>query len=594
MLLPFYKIICVVAPPALTSAPFEDDIMLINSKTALINNLQPKWWHGKIAYQIYPRSFQDSNGDGVGDLNGITSRLDYLKDLGIDIIWLSPVYASGGVDNGYDISDYYAINPEFGTMDDFDRMLAEIKKHGMHLIMDLVVNHCSSMHPLFQKALKNPEGDEASLFYFVKGKNGNPPDNLRSYFGGSVWERVPNRDNLFYLHYFAKEQPDLNWNNQELRERVYKMVNYWLDKGVDGFRIDAIMNVAKDPSFPGCPPDEAGDGTCSCAQMTSYLASKVPEILSELNERCFKPHDALTVGEAFGLNEQILDRIYGENGIFSTVFDFTARETFEKFPGYYAYPKPNFNLYRDSNIKGQLASLTHGFICPILENHDEPRAVSFYLPKSLRNVKGARAMAVLFTMLRGLPFIYQGQELGMTNTTFESIDEFCDLVAFREYRNAIAHGQSPKQALSTVLFHSRDQARTPMLWDDSLNAGFSSTTPWIRIHQDYQNLNVVKQRENPNSVYNTYKELLHLRQDPAIAHCVTYGDFSTQMSSDGVMVYTREDDVTRLTVMGDLSESTVILPVCGRMIFSTQEAMQDKAQVKLAPGGAAIFFEKAF
>lgn len=567
----------------------EKDIMLIDTQDTAVSSVQPrKWWHGKTAYQIYPASFQDSDGDGTGDLNGITSRLDYLKSLGVDIIWLSPVYATAGVDNGYDISDYYAINPKFGTMADFDRMLAGIKARGMHLIMDLVVNHCSSEHTLFKEALANPEGEAAKMFYFVKGKNGLPPDNLRSYFGGSVWERVPGRDNLFYLHYFAREQPDLNWNNQELRERVCRMVNWWLDKGVDGFRVDAIMNVAKDTSFPGLPPDDAGDGMAACAFMTAKLAHEVPDILSELNERCFKPHDALTVGEAFGLNEEILDKVYGPKGIFSTVFDFTAREVFEMFPGYYAYPEPDFNLYRDSNVKGQLESLKHGFICPILENHDEPRAVSFYLPESLRNARGARAMAVIFAMLRGLPFIYQGQELGVTDTAFSGMSEFRDLVAFTEYDKALSHGLSKEEALERVIFHSRDQARTPMLWDDGKNAGFSTGTPWIRLHQDAASLNAKTQERDPNSVLNTYRTLLELRKSPELNDCLTYGGFTALDTPDGVMAYVRSDDRISITVIGNLSETDFSVKVSGELRHRTPEAVLSGDTLTLAPGGAAI------
>ncbi|MGN0908895.1 MAG: alpha-amylase family glycosyl hydrolase, partial [Succinivibrio sp.] len=358
------------------------------------NMQDKKWWHGAIAYQIYPRSFQDSNGDGIGDIRGIISRLGYLKDLGVDIIWLSPVYPSPQVDNGYDISDYRAIGPEFGTMEDFRELLSSVHRMGMKLIMDLVVNHCSSEHPLFKRALADPFGEDGRCFYFVKGRgDGAPPDNLRSYFGGSVWEKVEGQDDLWYLHYFAKEQPDLNWSNPRLREKVYSMMNWWLDLGIDGFRVDAIMNIAKDPSWPGLPPDEEGDGMCSCSRMTAALASKAPPLLKEMRDRTYGPRGAFTVGEAFGLNPSILLDIYGPDGAFSSVFDFTVREMFEKKPGYYAYEKPTVRLYRDGNFKGQELSMATGMASVITENHDEPRALSFFLREGLQNAQGAKALA---------------------------------------------------------------------------------------------------------------------------------------------------------------------------------------------------------
>lgn len=549
----------------------------------------PKWWHGKVAYQIYPRSFKDSNGDGIGDLRGITSKLDHLKALGIDIIWLSPIYASPMVDNGYDISDYRAINPEFGTMKDFDEMLSEMKKRGMHLIMDLVVNHCSSEHAAFKKALADPEGPEAKYFYFRKGKNGLPPDNLRSYFGGSVWEKVPGHENYYYLHYFAKQQPDLNWYNPDLRERVYDMVNFWLDKGVDGFRIDAIMNVAKDTAFPGLPPDAVGDGMAEAKVMTAMHAAEVPGILKEFRDRCIKPHDALTVGEAFGLNDEILPEIYGSDGIFSSVFDFTVREIFENAKGYYDYPMGSVKMYRDANFKGQLDAQKTGFASPITENHDEPRAVSLYLPPKLQNAQGARALAVAFMFMRGLPFIYEGQEIGMTNTDFKSKDEFRDLVAAEEYTKALDHGLSPQEALKTVALQSRDNARTPMLWDDTMNAGFTTGTPWIRMHQDFKTLNVKAQEQDPTSVLNCYRDLIKLRKDPRFAEIMIYGLFIPMQSSDDeVLAYKRKLSAGEITVISNLSLHDTQFDLKGKILYQTGKAEFKDGKLLLGSGSAVV------
>ncbi len=283
--------------------------------------MEKKWWHDKVAYQIYPKSFLDTNGDGIGDLRGIISKLDYLKKLGIDIIWLSPIYKSPFVDQGYDIADYYAIAEEFGTMEEFDELLAEAKKRDMHIIMDLVINHCSDKHEWFQKALADPDGAFADYFYFRKGKNGNPPSNYRSYFGGSCWEKVPGTDK-YYFHMFAKEQPDLNWENPKLRQELYKMINWWLEKGLSGFRIDAIINIKKDLNFPDFAPD-GKDGLASCWKMVESVDG-VGKLLEDLKKSTFEKYDAFTVGEVFNMKPDELPEFIGETGHFSTIFDFSA------------------------------------------------------------------------------------------------------------------------------------------------------------------------------------------------------------------------------------------------------------------------------
>ena len=286
--------------------------------------MKRQWWHDKVAYQIYPKSFMDGNGDGIGDIQGIRSKLDYLKELGIDILWLSPIYQSPFIDQGYDISDYYRIAEEFGTMEEFDLLLEETKKRGMYLVMDLVVNHCSDRHEWFQKALADPYGPYGDYFYFRKGKDGNPPSNYRSYFGGSTWEPVPGTD-LYYLHFFAKEQPDLNWENPKVRQEIYKMINWWLDKGVAGFRIDAIINIKKDVNFPSYEPDGA-DGLVHCTKMVESVEG-VDEFLEEMKRETFQKHQAFTVGEVFNMKEGALEEFIGDEGHFSTMFDFSAHQT---------------------------------------------------------------------------------------------------------------------------------------------------------------------------------------------------------------------------------------------------------------------------
>ena len=307
-----------------------------------------KWWHDKIAYQIYPKSFLDSNGDGIGDLRGIISKLDYIKALGIDIIWLSPIYKSPFVDQGYDISDYYAIAEEFGTMEEFDELLAEAKKRNMHIIMDLVINHCSDKHEWFQKALADPDGEYADYFYFRKGKNGNPPSNYRSYFGGSCWEPVPGTDK-YYFHMFAKEQPDLNWENPKLRQELYNMINWWLEKGLAGFRIDAIINIKKDLAFPDYEPD-GPDGMAACWKMVENVDG-VGEFLEDLKKNTFQKYDAFTVGEVFNMKADELGQFIGDNGHFSTIFDFCAHSLSDGAHGWYDAPHVDFKTWRDTILE---------------------------------------------------------------------------------------------------------------------------------------------------------------------------------------------------------------------------------------------------
>ena len=320
--------------------------------------MQKKWWHDKVAYQIYPKSFCDTNGDGIGDLRGIISKLDYLKELGVDIIWLSPIYKSPFVDQGYDISDYYAIAEEFGTMEEFDELLAEAKKRDMYLIMDLVVNHCSDKHEWFQKALADPDGPYADYFYFRKGKNGNPPSNYRSYFGGNCWEPVPGSDK-YYFHMIAKEQPDLNWENPKLREEIYRMINWWLDKGLAGFRIDAIINIKKDLAFPDMEPD-GDDGLASCWRMVENVEG-VDALLEDLKNHTFAKKDAFTVGEVFNIGVEDLPDFIGENGHFSTIFDFSAHMLSDGKHGWYDAPPISFDAWKKAITDSQMRVQNVGF-----------------------------------------------------------------------------------------------------------------------------------------------------------------------------------------------------------------------------------------
>ena len=483
--------------------------------------MKKRWWHDKVAYQIYPKSFNDSNGDGIGDLRGVIEKLDYLKELGIDIVWLSPIYQSPFVDQGYDISDYYAIDPVFGTMDDMDELLREAKKRDMYIVMDLVVNHCSDKHEWFQKALKDPYGKYGKYFYFREGKDGKEPCNWRSYFGGSVWEPVPGYDNLYYLHMFAKEQPDLNWENPEVREEIYKMIRWWLEKGLAGFRLDAIINIKKDTSFPDFPADRE-DGTCFAGTVIEQ-AEGVHDFLQEMKEKAFAPYQAFTIGELFNFKEEEFERYIGENGCFESVFDFNPHLAGETGRGWFECERMTPEKYKKAVFESKEISQKIGLMANIIENHDEPRGVSNFLPEGEVNETSKKMLAGLMTMAFGFPFLYQGQELGMENMVFKSIDEVDDISTYDQYKLALEYGLSKEEALKAVARRSRDNARVPMQWDDSKHAGFTTGTPWLRVNPNYVDINAKEQMCRKDSVYAFYKELIALRKTEEYKECVVYG-----------------------------------------------------------------------
>ena len=523
--------------------------------------MQRKWWHKKTAYQIYPKSFCDSNGDGIGDLPGIISKLDYLKDLGIDIIWLSPIYCSPLADQGYDISDYYNIDPRFGTMDDMDCLISEAKKRDMYILMDLVVNHCSDEHEWFKKACEDPDGEYGKYFYIESCPDGKLPCNWRSYFGGSVWEPLPGHPDKYYLHMFHKKQPDLNWENPKLREEIYKMINWWLDKGLAGFRIDAIINIKKALPWHDYPSDRA-DGMCSPGEMLKHAVG-VGEFLGEMRDRTFLPHGAFTAGEVFDEKPEELPDFIGDNGYFSTMFDFNETIFGGSEKGWYDYTPITPNDYRSCCFANQKRVGDIGMISNIIENHDEPRGVSHYIPEGECTPASKKLLATMNIMLRGLPFIYQGQEIGMENVEFRSISEVDDISTLDEYQLALDAGLTPDAALKAVNRFSRDNARTPFQWDSSANAGFTSGTPWLNVNSNYTRINLENQKNDPDSVYQYYKRLLALRKDPTYSETVIYGDLIPAFEDlDRVMAYYRKSDDLTLLVIGNYKTQpqTLTLP----------------------------------
>ncbi len=505
-----------------------------------------KWWQDKVAYQIYPKSFYDSNGDGIGDIPGIISKLDYLKDLGIDIIWLSPCYSSPLADEGYDISDYYNIDPRFGTMDDMEQLIAEAKKRNMYILMDLVVNHCSDEHEWFKKACEDPDGKYGNFFYLRDKKDGELPTNWRSYFGGPVWEDLPGTDKQ-YLHVFHKKQPDLNWENPEVREEVYKNINWWLDKGLGGFRIDAIINIKKALPFKNYESDRE-DGLCSIQSMLKE-ASGIGKFLGEMRDRTFKKYDAFSVGEVFNENPEEIPDFIGENGYFSSMFDFNETIFGNSDKGWYDARPITPDDYKRCCFESQAKIGETGFLSNIIENHDEPRGVSRYIPEGECSVQSKKMLAALNFMLRGLPFIYQGQELGMENVPFSSIDEIDDISTLDEYQVALDAGLTPEDALRAVAKFSRDNARTPMQWSDADHAGFTTGTPWLKVNPNYTSINVKDQLDDPDSVRSFYKKLIALRKAPEFKETVVYGTLEPYLEEQhNLMAYYRKADKTLLVI----------------------------------------------
>lgn len=514
--------------------------------------MEKKWWHNKIAYQIYPKSFCDSNKDGIGDLQGIISKLDYLKELGVDILWISPVYVSPLADQGYDIADYQKIDPRFGTMEDMDRLIQEAKSKGMHVLMDLVVNHCSDEHIWFQKACQDPEGPYGQYFYMRKSQDGSLPTNWRSYFGGPAWERVGDTD-WYYLHLFHKKQPDLNWENPKLREEIYQMMNWWLDKGLDGFRVDAIINIKKPQPLVSYPADRA-DGLCDLGVVLDH-AEGIGEFLEEMRERTFKPHDSFSVGEVFNMKDSMLKPFMGENGYFSSIFDFSQMELGKTIKGWYDCKVPEPEDYKRCCFASQKKAEGVGFYSNIIENHDEPRGVSHYLPAYARNEKGKKLLAALYFMLKGIPFIYQGQELGMENTVFQSIRDVDDVSTLEEYRVALEAGLSPEESLKAVNHYSRDNTRTPFQWTGGSQAGFTEGTPWLKVNPNYVRINAAEQEARADSVLAFYKKLICLRKDESLEDAVIYGRTEPVLEEEkDIMAYFRRGDKKDLLVLGNFRQ----------------------------------------
>ena len=519
--------------------------------------MEKDWWKGKVAYQIYPKSFKDSNGDGVGDLKGITEKLNYLQDLGVDILWLSPVYKSPFIDQGYDISDYYAIDPLFGTMEDMEELIAEGKKRGISIIMDLVVNHCSSHHEWFQKALADPDGPYADYFYFIESDK--EPNNWESYFGGSVWEPVPGT-NKYYLHSFHKDQPDLNWQNPVLREEIYKMINWWLDKGIAGFRIDAIINIKKDLEWRSLPSDR--DNGLVPVPESLVNAQPIEPFLQELKERTFAKYNAFTVGEVFNETDEELHFFIGKDGVFSSIFDFKQTMLGQEGKGWFDHSLPTADELKESIFQAHERADSIGVLSTIIENHDEPRGVSHYIAEGPVNDTSKKALGTIQVLRKGIPFIYQGQEIGMENQVFESVEEFDDIATINVYHVAKEAGLSEEEALVAIAKYSRDNARTPMQWSAEPGLGFSDGTAWLISPKPDYSINVEDQEKDPNSILNYYRQLTALYRHPLYRNTIRFGDMiPAYRDRENIIAFERRGD-KRLLVISNFQnrQATLELP----------------------------------
>ena len=526
-----------------------------------IKKLDKKWWKKEVGYQIYPRSFYDSNNDGIGDLNGITEKLDYLKNLGITLIWVCPIFKSPMDDNGYDISDYYDVNPEFGTKEDLEKLIAEAEKRGIKVILDLVINHTSDEHEWFLEALKNPESKYRNYYIFKRGENGLPPTNWRSHFGGSAWEKVEGEadedgNEMYYLHLFTKKQPDLNWKNPEVRKELYKMVNYWLEKGIAGFRVDAINSIKKDAGYLDLPVDGA-DGMAYNVEYTLNQPG-IEEFLSELAKETFKKYNAMTVAETPMLEYERYNDFIGDDGFFTMIFDFSYTDLDMTKDGFYYSLRdiPTIEL-RDAIFESQLTQQKYGWGAPFFENHDLPRSLNKFFGEKA-NETNAKLLANVFFFLRGTPFIYQGQEIGMDNFVRNDISEFDDIASKDQYQRALGEGFSSEEALYFVNKRSRDNSRTPMQWGKSKNADFSkdeNSKSWIKLTGSQATTNVADQINDKDSIFSHYKKMIDLRQNGKYSDCLTFGDFiSVPLENEKIIAYVRKYKNQKVLCISNFSE----------------------------------------
>lgn len=508
--------------------------------------MERKWWKEMVAYQIYPRSFMDSNGDGIGDIQGIIQKLDYFTELGIDLIWISPIYQSPNDDNGYDISDYKAILADFGTMEDFDLLLEGVHNRGMKLIMDLVINHTSDEHQWFIESRSSKENPYRDYYIWHEGKNGKEPNNWESIFSGSAWE-YDEQTGEYYLHVFSKKQPDLNWENPVMRKELYSMVNWWLDKGIDGFRVDAISHIKKREGFPDMPNPNNQKYVSSFDMHMNQPG--IQDFLKELKEETFAKYDIVTVGEANGVKANYADEWVGsENGKFNMIFQFEHLDLWSKDK----HKGIDLPQLKETLTRWQKALDGSGWNALFMENHDQPRATSSWGDPVHYHQESAKAIATLYFLMQGTPFIYQGQEIGMTNVKFPSINDYDDVRMRNFYHYERERGRPESEIMEVIWQTSRDNSRTPMQWNDDNNAGFTSGKPWIGVNPNYKRINVEEAKKNPNSIFQYYRKLIQLRRENDV---LIYGSYDLVLEEHNqIFAYTRTLENQLMLVLVNLFE----------------------------------------
>ena len=520
--------------------------------------MEKKWWKESVVYQIYPKSFKDSNGDGVGDIRGIIQKLDYLKELGVNVLWISPMLESPQDDNGYDISDYRRIYEEYGTMEDYEELLCEAHKRSIRILMDLVVNHTSDEHNWFIESRKSKDNPYRDYYIWKDPVNGKEPNNWGGAFGGSAWEYDP-QTQMYYLHLFSKKQPDLNWENEKVRQEVYDMMKFWCEKGIDGFRMDVISMISKDQRFPD---GEMNNGLYGNFGPYCVHGPRVHEFLQEMNQKVLSKYDIMTVGETTGVTIEEAQKYAGDDrNELNMVFQFEHVESGCGDYGKWTTAKYDFKEFKNIMIKWQEELQGKAWNSLFLGNHDQPRSVSrFGNDNPVYRETSAKMLATCIHMMQGTPYVYQGEELGMTNIYFDKLEDYRDIESINYFKEFTESGlMTPEHMMKCLMLRSRDNARTPMQWDDSKQAGFTEGEPWIKVNPNYKKINAAQQLEDPDSVFHYYQKLIRLRKEKDI---IVYGEFEPLYREDEqIFAYTRKQDQEKLLTVCNFSDKNAEVEV---------------------------------
>ena len=520
--------------------------------------MEKKWWKESVVYQIYPKSFKDSNGDGVGDIRGIIQKLDYLKELGVNVLWISPMLESPQDDNGYDISDYRRIYEEYGTMEDYEELLCEAHKRSIRILMDLVVNHTSDEHNWFIESRKSKDNPYRDYYIWKDPVNGKEPNNWGGAFGGSAWEYDP-QTQMYYLHLFSKKQPDLNWENEKVRQEVYDMMKFWCEKGIDGFRMDVISMISKDQRFPD---GEMNNGLYGDFGPYCVHGPRVHEFLQEMNQKVLSKYDIMTVGETAGVTIEEAQKYAGDDrNELNMVFQFEHVESGCGDYGKWTTAKYDFKEFKNIMIKWQEELQGKAWNSLFLGNHDQPRSVSrFGNDNPVYRETSTKMLATCIHMMQGTPYVYQGEELGMTNIYFDKLEDYRDIESINYFKEFTESGlMTPEHMMKCLMLRSRDNARTPMQWDDSKQAGFTEGEPWIKVNPNYKKINAAQQLENPDSVFHYYQKLIRLRKEKDI---IVYGEFEPLYREDEqIFAYTRKQDQEKLLTVCNFSDKNAEVEV---------------------------------